>query len=189
MVSTIVNCVAYLLIILHLNILYVKTTHCKCGVFLPKWDNKKHGGCMFYYDQTIFSQLSKYISDKFKEQICVSICESLSNFCNTLVTVGYSLANKSQDNKTAANNLCAAAEVVYNGFKGGNAAMKEYQDNTLKYSNDSLMLTIFSNLIRGVHVLEDEEKSYNLDHSIILGNICDTYAEHHDLCIYLKSGC
>ncbi|WP_342272288.1 hypothetical protein [Candidatus Tisiphia endosymbiont of Parasteatoda lunata] len=21
--------------------IYVETTHCKCGVFLPKWDNKK----------------------------------------------------------------------------------------------------------------------------------------------------
>ncbi|WP_342272452.1 hypothetical protein [Candidatus Tisiphia endosymbiont of Parasteatoda lunata] len=22
--------------------IYVETTHCKCGVFLPKWDNKKY---------------------------------------------------------------------------------------------------------------------------------------------------
>ncbi|WP_342271949.1 hypothetical protein [Candidatus Tisiphia endosymbiont of Parasteatoda lunata] len=29
------------LIILHFYILYVKTMHCKCRVFLPKWDNKR----------------------------------------------------------------------------------------------------------------------------------------------------
>ncbi|WP_342271143.1 hypothetical protein [Candidatus Tisiphia endosymbiont of Parasteatoda lunata] len=33
--------------------IYVETTHCKCGVFLPKWDNKR----VFPNDNAVFKTL------------------------------------------------------------------------------------------------------------------------------------
>lgn len=145
--------------------------------------NKRHGGFMHYH-RTQSVQLKAFIGDSFANQILVSIGNAVSNFRDTLVSLGYSLAQKVDNNKDAANKLCGAAEVVYGGFKGDNEAMTTYQHNTLKYSDASLMITIFNNLIRGVNVLEDEENPDNLDSVAILGEISQTY-QGHEICSYL----
>ncbi|WP_342272224.1 hypothetical protein [Candidatus Tisiphia endosymbiont of Parasteatoda lunata] len=33
--------------------IYVETTHCKCGVFLPKWDNKQEASLSIYFDTSL----------------------------------------------------------------------------------------------------------------------------------------
>lgn len=145
--------------------------------------NKRHGGFMPYH-QTQSIQLKACISDSLKNQILVSIGNAVINFRDTLVSLGYYLAQKAHNNQEAAKKLCGAAEVVYDGFKGDNENMKKYQDDTLSYTDTSLMITIFNNLIRGVNVLEDEANPNNLNSVAILGEIGNTYCGH-DIHSYL----
>ncbi|WP_342271018.1 hypothetical protein [Candidatus Tisiphia endosymbiont of Parasteatoda lunata] len=52
------------LIILHFYILYVKTMHCKCRVFLPKWDNKITTLQIIPYKQSISATQENNIKDE-----------------------------------------------------------------------------------------------------------------------------